>query len=265
MLNYTKCIIQCTFCKKNRQGVTNMKMNKLAVILLLIPTYSNAAPIDPGTISEASGCNFFSTTDCTVNWESQLYIPDMDVAAVHISRSSGTSWLIRYNLYGSNSGNIWLEAPDTLSPTNNFNIFADQVDRSFYNPSYYFGMTDTDVLNGSASYHISGEPDYIESGNLIFSNSYMHICIECSADVTLNLNGLDYSRGTLNILTAFLEPRNNPLLSMNQYNPYGGDDYTGSYSSYEFNTSPVPVPAAFWLFSTGLLALVGFRKKKIKI
>ena len=238
-----------------------MKIKMLAAILMSASTGICAAPIDPLSLSEASGCNASSSIDCTVNWETQIYIPDMDIAAVQINRTSGLSWLIRYNLFGSHSGNIWLEAPSMLSTTNNFNIFADQVDRTIYHP-FNFGMTDADVLNGSASYHISGEPDYIESGNLIFSNSYMHICIECSADVTLNLNGLDYSTGTLFIGSAFFAPRDNPLLTMNQYNPYGGVDYTGSSFSVEFNTSPVPIPAAFWLFSSGLLGLIHFSRTK---
>ncbi|MFK8067960.1 MAG: hypothetical protein AB8D52_06925 [Gammaproteobacteria bacterium] len=37
---------------------------------------------------------------------------------------------------------------------------------------------------------------------------------------------------------------------------------TNGTFQFQLNTTPVPIPAALWLFASGLLGLVGFRKKK---
>lgn len=43
---------------------------------------------------------------------------------------------------------------------------------------------------------------------------------------------------------------------------YGGDIYIG-LSEVQFNGSPVPVPAAAWLLSSGLLGLIGIARRKV--
>ena len=40
------------------------------------------------------------------------------------------------------------------------------------------------------------------------------------------------------------------------------DTITATLSSYSFQTSPVPIPAAIWLFGTALIGLVGFSKRR---
>ena len=40
-----------------------------------------------------------------------------------------------------------------------------------------------------------------------------------------------------------------------------GFDYNGTTSAFFAGSSPVPVPAAIWLLSSGLLGLVGFRRR----
>ena len=238
----------------------------------------HSAPIDPLTISGASGCGITST-DCTVDWYSQIYTPEL--AAVQINRSTGSSWLIRYNLhapstlssttfdydtaYGTSvtsyTGNIWLEAPSEIGLTNNFNIFTDQVDQVLDSnqgrglPTFHLGMTAADVLNGTASYYDSGEPNDTGTGNLIVNDPYI-VCIECSLNLTLNLNGLYYSSGQLLINPIFLDPQTQLLTYDNSHSFEYGD--LGYSNKREFYVASVPVPAAFWLFASGLLTLFNF-------
>ncbi len=256
-----------------------MKKSLLLFAAVFYVKFTHAIPIDASNISVASGCNNDLIIDCTVNWG--LHIEAPDISAVQITRSTGTSWLIRYNVYEpsatvtqtydpdtgepvtytqSYSGNIWLEAPDRLSAENNLSIFTDQVNNyNSYPDSFYLGMTEFDMLNsGSASYLYSGEPDYIQSGTLL---NYNALCLECSAEITLNLNGLDYSTGSL-LITSLFTPASSPLLTFNEYNPYM--NLYGSISSTEFHIAPVPLPAAAWLFLSGLLALTGVMSRQFR-
>jgi len=261
-------------------------INTLALILLSLPAYTYAAPIDPLSISEASGCNFNSTFNCTVNWETSFETPDL--AAVQINRSSGSSWLIRYNLHSPSAftnnydydydytgeyttsvtpytGNIWLEAPTYLSSsgTNTFNIYTDQVDQNpgsqgyeLFIPNFSFGMSAADVLSGSASFSYSGSDGYYpptSRGSLIVNNfDDLVTCVECGFDVTLNLAGILYYSNQLVVLPGL--QANAQLLSY-------GDSYDYFYKDREFIVSAVPVPGAIWLFSSGLLAVIGLTRK----
>lgn len=253
----------------------------LPVLLLLTYTISpHAAPIDPLSISSASGCSGTSS-DCTVYWASQINTSDLD--AVQINRSNGSSWLIRYNLYSPSartntsygelisttpySGHIWLEAPDLLTETgaNNFSVFVDQVDQAvqieqwdnFGNSPLLtldFGMSRSDVLNGSASYYNSGtgwgDDPVTTSGDLIFYNE-LFTCVECGYGLTLNLAGLDYSSGRL-----MFDPILNPNQMLFSEDEFFGQGY--AHDDNQFYVSAVPVPAAFWMFGSGLLVLASF-------
>jgi hypothetical protein len=43
---------------------------------------------------------------------------------------------------------------------------------------------------------------------------------------------------------------------------YGGGDGANGLVYVEYDISPIPVPAAFWLFGTALIGLVGFSKQR---
>ena len=268
-----------------------MITNKYLFTALLFSATASvqAAPIDPFTISSASGCTVGST-DCTVNWASQIYSPEL--AAVQVERSTGTSWLIRYNLYSPSasthtgyddvsgnattstkaySGNAWLEAPEQVNTSGtlltNFNVYTDQIDQNFasdssYIPNLYLGMTINDtILNGSASLQLSGDPDYISSGDLVIHNLFngFSVCVECGLDFTLNLNGLTYdSNGQLTISAALIDPGKSLLSYSDNLSGYYPSDYS---TDRELFVSAVPVPAAFWLFSSGLLGLAGLVRR----
>ena len=262
----------------------------LPVLLLLAFSIStHAEPIDPFSISSASGCSG-SGSDCTVYWANQINTSEMD--AVQIYRSTGFSWLIRYNLHTPSaytetrlddltgqyitsetpySGHIWLEAPTELNLTgsNNFSVFVDQVDQAVHIQEWDnfgsspllaldFGMSSADALNGSASYYNSGtgwgDDPVTTSGDLILYNE-LATCVECGYELTLNLAGLDYSSGQL-MLNSFLNP-NQMLFSEDEFFGQGYAHYNN-----QFFVSSVPMPAAVWLFGSGLLMLAGFVGRK---
>lgn len=258
----------------------------LYVFLSAASLSTQAALIDPLSISAASGCGSSSTT-CTVDWNTSFETTQL--AGVEVTRSTGTSWLIRYNLHSPSAftsnydyyytgeyttsitpytGNIWLEAPAYLNTdsTNRFNVYTDQVDQNpgmpgyeLSIPNFNFDMTTDDVLSGSASfaYTTDGSSPGTSTGSLIVNNfSELITCIECSFDVSLNLVGIQYFRGQL---WAFPELQSNAQLLS-----YGDNFLDYNYKDREFFVSSVPVPAAAWLFSSGFLALVGLIGKSKK-
>lgn len=106
-----------------------------------------------------------------------------------------------------------------------------------------FRSTDTLLtdLNGFMSMTLTsgytGEFDYLTYGNATLS-PYPVLCVECGYEMTLNL---------------LASPTGNPLaLSYQEFNSYG----TGA-ASFKLYVSAVPVPAAAWLFGSGLVGLIG--------
>jgi hypothetical protein len=256
----------------------NIKLSALSSILALFTLSVNAAPILPSNISNATGCGS-SQTGCTVDYENQIVAQNF--SAVQINRSSGNSWLLHYELNAPSAilssfefdgiiedytGNIWLEAPTTLLSTqdNIFTVYTDQitpdpdaVDNYGAPSTWVFGLTSADATNGSAFSYFSGDDgsgNVITDGNLTTYDGLIS-CVECGVDISLNLIGVGYSRGQ-----AFINPVDQRalLLSYNDFDSFYG---TGSYER-NFYIAPVPVPAALWLFASGLICLAGFSKDK---
>ena len=78
-------------------------------------------------------------------------------------------------------------------------------------------------------------------------------------------NDLQYLDGH-NMLGAYYSSPSD----ITQYSPIGASVQSGatniSYAgSYLVKVSPVPLPASFWLFGSGILGLVGFNKRKFSI
>lgn len=94
------------------------------------------------------------------------------------------------------------------------------------------GINNTALISGW-----DGEPNYTNYGNATLS-PFPSICVECGYEMTLNLTS-------------------NPLvLSYYESNPYG----TGEVD-FELYVSQVPLPASAWLFASGLVGLLGLRKR----
>ena len=101
-------------------------------------------------------------------------------------------------------------------------------------------VTDYTAINsGTLISGWTGEYDYISYGNATLS-PFPFICVECGYEMTLN-------------------PFSNSLvLSYHENNPY----YSGEVN-FELFVSQVPLPAATWLFGSGIIGLlgVGIRKR----
>lgn len=93
------------------------------------------------------------------------------------------------------------------------------------------------IAGGTLVSGTTGEPDYMNYGNATL-DPFPTICVECGYEMRLNLDA-DTSR-----------PR---VLAYHEYNPFD----TGE-THFELFVSQVPLPAAAWLFISGLFGLIGF-------
>lgn len=122
------------------------------------------------------------------------------------------------------------------------------------NPGAYFVLGRSGDISSNGGYHA----DYVY-GNFSLNNGSDQIVLSDSLGHTLRL---DFSSGfvaagTSSELTGLPMTADNYALSDSQYHYGLGDVGTpGSAGSYT-PPSPVPLPAALWLFASGLLGLVG--------
>lgn len=71
----------------------------------------------------------------------------------------------------------------------------------------------------------------------------------------------DYAVGSLNITREIFLSEGNYSLSAGAYEDTNNSDAYGG-ASYSFTVTAVPVPSAFWLFGSGLIALISIKRKK---
>ena len=104
----------------------------------------------------------------------------------------------------------------------------------------------------------------------VFSSS------SCSTNLGITTSGISNSTGTLGPLSAYIGTGNvniliNQLASLFTDETNGDDGYVNSRSGgvstagfidVTYNYTVVPVPAAVWLFGSGLLGLVGIARRK---
>ncbi len=103
--------------------------------------------------------------------------------------------------------------------------------------------TDATAINsGTLISGFTGEDDYLSYGNATLS-PFPQLCVECGYEMTLNLDANPLAGSPL-------------ALSYHELNSYG----TGE-AHFEIFVSEVPMPASAWLFGSGLLGLVGVRRK----
>ena len=80
------------------------------------------------------------------------------------------------------------------------------------------------------------------------------VCIECSISVDLSLVGLTYN--------DFGQSWINPADSRSTLLHYNDWFDTTESTTREFNVQPVPLPAALWLFGSGIIGLLGTARRK---
>ncbi len=84
-----------------------------------------------------------------------------------------------------------------------------------------------------------------------------------SAPIFDNINDSEFVLASANHFSVFL-----PDLGLDRdyhLHPQGLNDGTGSYSLSLWGTAaPIPLPAAAWLFGSGVIALVGLARRKMR-
>ena len=197
---------------------------------------------------------------------------------------SGTpSMLVGYSLFNAYdshngltdlNGYLWLESElsyDLSSNSHNFTLYFDKVtpqpDASGIPIQTTNLILDSDaLLSGSGSFSVS-DYEFITGNMSIVEGLYLgegimsgRICLAsgCDADVFFNLLYLDYI--DMGGGTAVLIP---DLLPDARQSVFGSTEYyiDELISEQNFSVQPVPVPAAIWLFISGLAGL-GFIRKK---
>jgi len=121
------------------------------------------------------------------------------------------------------------------------------------NCDYSFTSTSGWIQNGS--------PDAIglyDDGNLLDFVAYEGAILPYTADNTLTVK--DNTSGTVSI-SRFFDNGNALDYDLGCITP-GSQNIVGSGDCSITSVNPVPVPAAIWLFGTGLLGLTGFARKK---
>jgi len=255
-------------------------------------TSTYAATIDPLSIPDTFTCTTpDGTTFCAVDYGTQISTPGLD--AVQLIRQTATGyvfdWLIRYDLYSPSSatydvfdesigedggeiihvtnsytGSLWLEAPEQLNPDGISNFTLHQsFDRYSDSEPSSLGMTYSDASNGTAyNYMPTSNTRYyseVPSGDLVAEFAW-DTCVECGWDVNFNLIGFEYINGEL----AFKPDvdANSLLFSYTSTNP---EAYmTNGIVTSQLHVVPAPLPAAAWLFGSGLLGLIGVMRRHRK-
>ena len=271
-------------------------------IALLGSVHANASAVlaTNDLPSEIQSC-FASGSCSSLSYSPSQIIFQNDFQAGNISafqymENTVSKWLIRYhavapshssgNAYDSLtntsssynsqlSGNLWLSANqsyDLASSNHLFNLYFDKISPSvsFINgyASAHFNLTSADLLAGGGYSQITNFGTN-EQGSLIsgpgpdgaLGINYWS-CIECDVTVQFNLAMLNYSDFGGVAQLAF-NPADAQALVFNE-NEYHPDFGSGSsYSEVALYVQPVPLPASFWLFASGLIGFGALVARKI--
>lgn len=244
----------------------------LSLILLLSLSSAHAA-----TLQEVSQCD--SSADCVL-----LSVEGSgdNLAAVMANRS-GSIWYINYDLVAPSANTTFSDTTPytgrlTLEVQNSYNLSNSTHYMSMYysevtpglgvnsntDPSQqylYMGMTTEGLLSGTGSYSAHCCDSTIFDNTL---NLTLQPCVAdgCGIDVLVNLLFLNYTDvgGTAMLNFDFAEQA---ALLMSWDNYYLEDPMAGGFlNDRDFYVQTVPVPAAAWLFISGILALFGYVKRK---
>jgi len=259
------------------------------VITQIVSTPVHSAPVFP---SEIQAC--ISTAVCS----NPTLVQQAPTFSAYSYLDGGISkYLLEYNLWPSSnestnfsttqlSGAAWVSANATYDLTQErhlFNLYLDGVAPTPTNLWIFdsdgldvgLSMTTTDLLAGSSFFRLwedqsAGgfflEGDLGTHGDLgqgMYPLAENHSFVPCLADTCevgakLNLLNMQYFQsGSIAQLILNLEDQRGLLYT--QYRDWEGDDTWYRSQSYEV----VPIPAAVWLFGTGLIGLIGVAKKSI--
>lgn len=132
---------------------------------------------------------------------------------------------------------------------------------------------DSGTVSGDyVGYNGSGYPLTVSGSAFNFIGAYLTGAWNdgLSIDIVGNRSGIELYSQTITIDSTSATWFEFNFLGIDEliFTSYGGTDagYGGGgvhFAMDDFTYSPVPVPAAVWLFGSGILGLVGFSKRKI--
>ncbi|MDH5594919.1 MAG: VPLPA-CTERM sorting domain-containing protein [Gammaproteobacteria bacterium] len=198
---------------------------------------------------------------------------------VDLNNGVAEKWLMRYEL--DNTLGPTVDSTDYLSATNNkvggvawlsamnnydiensnehsFTLYYS--DSIFENNPITLTMPSVDLETG-ASYRDLDALDWsVDAGSLVVSPPLVGV-IETHYEYYFNLLNMTYING----IFSFNPNDNRELLysqSMFEWTPDGNSGKEYTYTSDSLYVSSVPLPAAVWLFGSGLLGLIGIARRK---
>ena len=183
---------------------------------------------------------------------------------VEYSVLPGSSWTNSNNTV-SLGGAVFLSVPayfnEALFDGVDIPIFFDQLVPDVGSQFFFPGeapdplqvtmvLENSAMAAGSGYYNLSGDPDYIESGNMGFGGPFTNpffFCVECAFTAQLDLVFLDYSNTLLEF--NFDDTRTTLLNMFDSYDttPYG--------FGLNLVVNQVPLPATLPLFVSALFGL----------
>ncbi len=268
-----------------------------SMFLLLAPIgYAYATPIDNLVLpSQLQAC--VDTNECTVDVGPTTVIGQMAAYSFVDNRQGAavSGYALHYSLLppsgesDSNSGitpyggDIWLTVQDSYDLTLDSNLITVYTDTVNPQPNNILNdsngldidvlMANTALLAGSG-FEITG----LDAGNAVISQGNMQLqsdfggtalltCVAegCQATADLNLIYLSYIQsGNLAVLQFNQDDSRGLLYELTS--EFSALPENGGFSTAQsYYVAAVPVPAAFWLFASGLLGLVGMVGRKSRV
>ena len=250
------------------------------------------------TNSKQSGsfCTSISQRNPSVCFHFNLFYPYTCPASIHIqcySYSDGGTdkFLFEYSLWSSSNestnfvttqltGAAWLSANATYDLTQERHLFTLYLDGVTPTPTNLWvfdsdglnvglSMPTSDLLAGSSFFRMGSD---IASGGFFEGDLGTHgdqgsafndhnfvpcLALTCEVGATLNLLNMQYLQSG-SIAELSLNPTDQRGILYSQYRDYEPDNTWYVSQSYEV----VPIPAAVWLFGSGLLGLIGIARRK---
>lgn len=238
--------------------------------------------------ADIQSCGFAGT--CSVNTNSITDISNssggLAMSAFTMSRNGTLEYLLQYNLVVPSgddgnttayNGSVWLAVAQQYNLSTNNHLMSLYLDKVLPQPVNLLGgvsdglnldiLVDSQgLLNGSLFQSIGccDPPFGIDLGNMFIQGDFGGgALLPCAADgcevtATLDLLFLDYI-DVGGVALASINPGDSRSRLFSVSSSFEG---TRTQSYY---VSAVPVPAAVWLFTTGLIGLIGLARRKAHV
>lgn len=203
-------------------------------------------------------------------------------ALIRISRWVVTVLLLQISFSAQAAPlNLELQLPqiNTTYMNTNYNATTDifSVTYGFASTISFDGVNSSNISGGSISLSAN-----ISAGGILNSGSFSVLGTSGSYNsgtlLTGDLTALGYANNGSQVLEFLFNPTGGDLSSLYGLRPGGIIFSVSGYNDADFNTAfsntayngfasiapvPVPVPAAVWLFGSGLLGLAGLARRRI--